>query len=147
MSERRVAPYGSWASPITVDMAASSSISLREPRLAGTHVFWTEGRPAEAGRQVIVRLDETGSSDLTPAPFNARTKVHEYGGGSYVVDPDGGTVYFSNAGDGRIYRQEAAGSPEAVTPEGRFRYGDLVWDGARERIVCVREDHTGLDQA
>src|SRR3954452_4657185 len=144
MAERRVAPYGSWASPITIDMAVSASTSLREPRLARGEIYWTEARPEEGGRQVIVRLDDAGPVDLTPAPFNARTMVHEYGGGWYTVDPDDGTVFFSKAADGRIYRQDRDGSPEPLTAPGDLRFGDFVWDGARGRIVCVREDHTGL---
>jgi dipeptidyl aminopeptidase/acylaminoacyl peptidase len=146
MTERRVAPYGSWASPITIDMAVSGSTSLREPRLVGGQIYWTEARPEEGGRQVIVRLDEAGPVDVTPAPFNARSMVHEYGGGWYTVDAERGTVYFSNGADGRIYRQERNEDPEALTPEGLLRYGDLIWDGVRDRIVCVREDHRALDR-
>lgn len=145
MVERRVVPYGSWSSPISIDMAVSGSTSLREPRLAGGAIYWTEGRPEEGGRQVIVRLDEAGPVDVTPPPFNARSTVHEYGGGWYAIDPNSGTVYFSNHADGRIYRQQRDGNPEALTSEGPMRYGDLTWDAVRARIVCVREDHTGLD--
>ena len=55
MAERRTLPYGSWSSPITIDMAVAGSTSLREPRVSGDAVYWTEGRPEEGGRQVIVR--------------------------------------------------------------------------------------------
>ena len=146
MSERRVLSYGSWLSPITVDMAVSASTVLREPRLAGNAVYWTEGRPKEKGRQVIVRwTPDAGVIDVTPAPFNARTMIHEYGGGWYVIDPVHGTVYFTSLADGRIYRQARDGEPVALTPEGAFRYGDLSFDWSQGRLVCIREDHTGLD--
>jgi hypothetical protein len=80
MIDRPELAYGSWPSPITIDSAVSSSLSLREVRLDGDDVYWTEGRPAEGGRQVIVRWNEAeGTSDVTPAPFNARTMAHEYG--------------------------------------------------------------------
>ncbi len=139
MNERRVLPFGSWPSPITVDMAVSSSIYLAEVRLDGEDVYWTEGRPAEGGRQVIVRWNETdGTVDVTPTPFNARTIAHEYGGGWYAVSD--GTVYFSNLEDGRIYRQDRNGQPVALTEEGPFHYGDLVVDRPRSRLMCVRED-------
>ena len=146
MSERRVLPYGSWPSPITVEMAIASSTSLREPRLAGSEVYWTDGRPEERGRQVIVRWAEAdGAVDVTPSPFYARTMANEYGGGWYAVGLNG-VVYFSNLADGRIYRQDRGATPVALTEEGPFRYADLVFDRAHNRVLCVREDHTGLSE-
>ncbi len=146
MSERRVLPYGSWPSPITIEMAVASQVSLREPRMFGDDVYWTELRPAEKGRQVIVRWNPTdGVEDVTPPPFNARTMIHEYGGGWYTSDHTRKAIYFSNLPDGRIYRQPIAGGPVPLTAAGPFRYGDLAFDLANARIVCVREDHTGLD--
>ncbi len=145
MADRRILPYGSWPSPITVDMAVSSQISFREPRVFGHDVFWTEGRPQEQGRQVIERWNETdGVVDLTPPPFNARTMIHEYGGGWYTVDPTRGTLYFSNLPDGRIYRQERDSSPQPLTADGPVRFGDLIFDAQRNRLICIREDHAGL---
>ncbi|MEO6351292.1 MAG: S9 family peptidase [Candidatus Limnocylindrales bacterium] len=146
MPDRPELPYGSWPSPITIEMAVGSNLSLREPRLDGDDVYWTEGRPSEGGRQVIVRWNERhGATDLTPAPFNARTMAHEYGGGWYAVD--NGTVYFVNLADGRVYRQTAGGTPEALTEEGPYRHGDLVVDHARSRLLCVREDMSPVQSA
>ncbi len=148
MAQRRVLPYGSWPSPITIDMAVASQVSLREPRFFGDGIYWTEGRPQENGRQVIVRWDaREGAVDVTPPSFNARTMIHEYGGGWYTVDPATETVYFSNLPDSRIYRQARGAAPVALTAEADVRFGDLVLDAARQRLVCVREDHTGLDHA
>ncbi|CAN5271441.1 S9 family peptidase [soil metagenome] len=142
MSQRAVLPYGSWPSPISVAMSVAGETSLREPRLDGQDVYWIEGRPQEGGRQVIVRWRQRdGAVDVTPAPFNARTMVHEYGGGAYAVRH--GLVYFSNLADGRIYRQAAGGTPEPLTEEAPHRFGDLVVDAARGRLLAVREDHTG----
>ena len=91
---------------------------------------------------VIVRRESDGkTSDVTPAPFSARTRVHEYGGGAFLVSA--GAVYFSNFADQRLYRQEPGGEPQAITPEEPLRYADGVFDAGRGRIVCVREDHTG----
>lgn len=141
MADRKVLPYGSWPSPISVDMAVSSSLDLREPRFDGEDLYWTEGRPQERGRQVIVRWNERdGAVDVTPPEFNARTMAHEYGGGWYAVAA--GTVYFANLGDGRIYRQPRDAAPVALTADGPYRYGDLTFDGARNRLLCVREDMT-----
>src|SRR6516162_7649580 len=99
------APYGSWKSPIASDLIAAQSISLSEPRFDGERVYWLEGRPQELGRYVVVRANPLGGAgtDMTPKPYNARTRVHEYGGASWTVA--NGDVYFSNFADGRLYRQ------------------------------------------
>jgi len=147
MANRSVRPYGSWAAPISVEKVVSAAISLREPRLDGARLHWIEGRPAERGRQVVVRWsEEEGTVDLTPPPFNARTMVHEYGGGSYTVA--GGTLYFSNLDDGRVYRRSAVGAqPQPLTPDGPYRFADLVVDSRHNRLLAIREDHTPLGQA
>ncbi|HUS22808.1 MAG TPA: S9 family peptidase [Aeromicrobium sp.] len=145
MTDKREVPYGAWPSPISIESAVSSFLHLAEVRLDGDDVYWTEGRPQEGGRQVIVRWNEhDGQSDVTPAPFNARTMAHEYGGGWYAVDT--GTVWFVNMADGRIYVQErgASSEPRPLTAEGPYRHGDLTVDRARGRLLCVREDTTPM---
>ena len=147
MTERRILPYGAWPSPISIERAVSGSLSVREPRFDGDHLYWTEGRPAEQGRQVVVRWSAaagTGSTieDVTPPAFNARTMVHEYGGGASAVRD--GVVYFANLADGRVYRQRVGDEPAPITPPGRQRYADLLVDGPRNRLLCVREDHERL---
>ena len=103
-----------------------------------------EGRPGEDGRNAIVRRTSDGSmEDVTPRPFNARTRVHEYGGGDFAVHED--TVYFSNFADQRIYRLPPGGEPEPLTPETGRRFADMVVDAGRNRLVAVREDHAGGD--
>ncbi|MGE0685745.1 MAG: prolyl oligopeptidase family serine peptidase [Dehalococcoidia bacterium] len=136
-----VAPYGSWKSPITADLIVSSTVGIGAPRLDGEDVYWLEGRPQERGRQVIIHRKPDGSTEeLNPAPFNARTRVHEYGGGEYLVA--GGNVYFSNFADQRIYRAVPGGEPQAVTHDEAMRYADAVLDAGRNRLVLVREDHS-----
>jgi dipeptidyl aminopeptidase/acylaminoacyl peptidase len=132
--------YGTWKSPITSDLIVAGSIRLGEVRLDGSDIYWSEGRPSEAGRSVVVRRSADGQiGDVTPAaPFNVRTRVHEYGGGAYIVAD--GVVYFSNFADQRLYRQ-ADGNPEPLTPT-EFRYADAVIDRQRNRLICIREDHT-----
>jgi dipeptidyl aminopeptidase/acylaminoacyl peptidase len=77
---------------------------------------------------------------MTPSLFNARTRVHEYGGGAFVVAD--GTVYFSNFDDQRLYRKDPGSEPRPITPEKELRYADGVIDRRRGRMICVREDHT-----
>jgi dipeptidyl aminopeptidase/acylaminoacyl peptidase len=141
----KVAPYGSWKSPITAELIAAGTIGLGQIALDGDDTYWVELRPAERGRSVIVHRTPDGrTNEVTAAPFNVRTRVHEYGGGAFCVAQ--GTVYFSNFGDGRLYRQAPGEAPQPLTPEGPFRYGDLVIDHHRRRIVCVREDHSAAGE-
>ncbi|KAA3646199.1 MAG: S9 family peptidase [Chloroflexi bacterium] len=137
---KQTAPYGSWKSPITSDLIASASIKLNEICFDGEDIYWTERRPSEAGRYVIVKRSPDGKmEDINPAPFNARTRVHEYGGGAFtVVD---GVVYFSNFSDQRLYRQLPGEEPVAVTPEAALRYADYHYDTHRQRMLCILEDH------
>ncbi len=149
MANRTAAPYGSWKSPITSDLIVSEMIRLGGVFADGSAIYWLEMRPREGGRYVLVRRQADGSvADVTPAPFNARTRVHEYGGGSVVIAD--GTVWFSNFGDQRLYRQDlrAPGqAPRPITSQAGFRYADGVFDRSHNSIICVREDHTqGEDQ-
>jgi dipeptidyl aminopeptidase/acylaminoacyl peptidase len=143
--DRIVAPYGSWRSQVRVEDVVADVIVLGEPWIDGDDVYWLEGRPLEGGRRVLVRASADGSTtDLTPPPFNVRDRVHEYGGGSYVVT--GGTVVFSNFADSRLYRLDpGAEEPIAITPEGPWRYADLRADPDRRRFYAVREDHSAGD--
>lgn len=136
-----VAPYGSWKSPITTDLIVSETIRLNQIALDGQVVYWLETRPAESGRNVIVRRKPDGATtDVTPENFNARTRVHEYGGGAFAVKND--IVYFCNDRDQRIYSQSVQSSPKALTAEGEYRFADLAVDDRRNQLICVREGHT-----
>ena len=118
-----VAPFGSWRSPVTSDLIADGSVILIDVRVDGDHVYWVEGRPQEEGRHVVVRYAKDGAAaDVTPAPFNARTKVHEYGGGAVLIDR--GTVYFTNFADQKLYRQDQSGQPRPIP---------VLWNGLPSR--------------
>src|SRR5262245_50403203 len=143
MSEVKVARYGSWKSPITSDLIVSGTIGLGQIAIDGDDVYWVETRPQEKGRYVVVKLTPDGKAvDFMPPSFNARTRVHEYGGGGFTVSD--GLVYFSNFADQRLYRFDGAGEPQAITPEADMRYADGVIDRKRNRIICVREDHSAI---
>jgi hypothetical protein len=142
----RTAAYGSWKSPITSDLIVAQSIALSEVQLNGEGIYWLEGRPQEQGRFVVVRTgaNDSEATDLTPKPYSARTRVHEYGSASWTVD--GGTVYFSNFADGRLYRSGAgAAHPEPLTPppptrERNWRFA-TDHDRIRQRWIGVRGSH------
>jgi len=137
----QVAPYGSWKSPITSDLIVSETIKFEQVVLDGSDIYWIERRPAEGGRCVIVRRTPGGTiTDMLPPPYNARTSVHEYGGGSFTVSD--GTIYFSNFSDQHVYRLIPGSSPQPIAFAEQMRYADYVIDHQRNRIICVREDHT-----
>jgi dipeptidyl aminopeptidase/acylaminoacyl peptidase len=146
MTYPNVAPYGSWKSPITADVVAAGEVGLEQVRLDGVDVYWTERRSQEAGRKVIVRRSPDGRvADITPVGFNARTRVHEYGGGDYAVS--NGTIIFSNFADQRLYVQRPGLEPWLLTPAADMRYADGQIDRRRNLFFCVREDHTGHGEA
>src|SRR5713226_164103 len=144
MTKPQVAPYGSWKSPITSDLIVSATIGLGPIVLdesGGSDIYWTELRPSEGGRNVLVRRTPDGQiSDITPPPFNVRTRVHEYGGTCFAINE--GTVYFSNFVDQRVYRMTPGSEAQPVTPAEDLRYADGRIDRQRNRMICVREDHT-----
>jgi dipeptidyl aminopeptidase/acylaminoacyl peptidase len=138
------APYGSWKSPITSALIVTDAINIVRPAqvaLDGKDIYWVETRPTENGRTAIVKWSHDGTvEDVIPPTFNARSTVHEYGGGAFTVGDS--TVYFSNFVDQRLYRQKLGGRPQPITPEVDVRYADGVIDRRRRRIICVCEDHT-----
>jgi len=121
-------------------------VRLGQVRPDAADVCWNEGRPAEAGRQVIVRRQPDGTlTDLLPESYSARTLVHEYGGLSYAVAR--GVVWFSNFSDQRVYWAELGREPVPITPEppepGAFRYADLALSPDGTVLAAVRERHLG----
>ncbi|MEV0867155.1 prolyl oligopeptidase family serine peptidase [Brachybacterium paraconglomeratum] len=174
-------PYGSWPSPLTADLLATGGTRLGSPRLVGREVWWSEGIATEGGRQAIVRTAgpvalppaegaegppaATGPTDrvtVLPAPFNARSRVHEYGGSSWSVvsapglDGQGPLVVFVNFADQRAYALREGQQPRPLTPVGpevesahgpSMRWADptvvTLADGTTE-VWWVCEDHAGL---
>jgi dipeptidyl aminopeptidase/acylaminoacyl peptidase len=143
-----VAGYGSWRSPITAELVSGAQVGLAQPSLDREAAYWLEIRPGEGGRTVLVRRPVGGAcADLTPEPFNVRTRVHEYGGGAYAARD--GIVLGANFADQRLYRLAPGAAPLPLTPEsgGRLRYADLEIDPAGERLFAVREDHRAGGEA
>jgi dipeptidyl aminopeptidase/acylaminoacyl peptidase len=135
------APYGTWKSPVTARTVAAGALRLGGIALDGNDVYWIEGRPRDGGRNVVVKRSADGRiADVTPAGTNVRTRVHEYGGAACTVCR--GSIYYSEFADQRLYRLEPGGTPEPLTPPGHWFYADGSIDESRQRLVCVREDHT-----
>ena len=148
MTQVQTAPYGSWKTPITSDLIVKESIGLGQVKMDGDHIYWVEMRPSEGGRQVIVRQAPDGSTvDVIPPGFNARTRVHEYGGGDYIANDS--IVYFSNFSDQQLYRKAPDSEPQLVSeasPDAQLRYADFVVDKSRDRLISIREDHRENDR-
>ncbi|CAH9018588.1 alpha/beta hydrolase family protein [Candidatus Nitrosacidococcus sp. I8] len=137
-----IKPYGTWQSPITTEQITQGTIGLGQTTLTKTGAYWLETRPQEGGRGVLMyRSDEEEIYEVTPVPYNIRTRVHEYGGGAYLVT-DEDRVFFSHFADQRLYAQELDTDPQPITPEGAYRYADGVYDKQRNRLIYVREDHS-----
>jgi hypothetical protein len=146
MTQIKTSPYGTWNSPITADLLATHSTKFGSVIPAVDATYWIEMRPEEGGRNVIVRRDTQGKiEDVTPKPYDVRTTVHEYGGGSFTFLGD--VVYFVNYEDQRLYRQTLGQEPAPITSVAEMRYADLVVDAERNRLICIREDHTGSGEA
>ncbi|PMC76095.1 prolyl oligopeptidase family serine peptidase [Brachybacterium sp. UMB0905] len=167
-------PYGCWPSPITAELLATGGTRLGAPQLVGDHVWWTEGIATEGGRQAIVRTagpvgyigahHEAEVVTVLPAPFNARSRVHEYGGASWTVvsgtdqDPDGPLVVFVNFADQRVYALREGQEPQPLTPVGpevpsahgpSLRFAEpapVILGGGIVEVWWVCEDHTGGEQ-
>ena len=138
--ERTVAPYGSWESPFKIERLTDRVVFLTEPVGAGGIRWWIEGRPEEGGRQVLVRRELDGTmTRLTPEGYNARSRVHEYGGGAALIS--GELVVVCDFVSGRLHRVVSPGELVAITPERQWRYADMVHDAGGNRLIAVREDH------
>ncbi|MEP7296718.1 MAG: prolyl oligopeptidase family serine peptidase [Burkholderiales bacterium] len=140
------APFGTWASPVTAQSIAEGSIRLGQLGVMGDDIFWSEGRPQEQGRNALVWRDASGRmTDLTPAPLNVRSRVHEYGGGAFKLGRKAG--FFVNDDDQQIWRIRGGEPPHALTAVPGMRHADIEIDAAHKRLICVREDHTGDGEA
>lgn len=141
MNTPQEADCGSWKSPITSDLIVSQSIGVGSLAVDRENIYWLEKRPQEQGRSVLVGYRQKGElKNFTPAPLSVRSKIHEYGGGAFVVDRN--AIYFSNYQDGRIYQQVIGTKPYPLTEQFDRRYGDLIVDRDRNRLICVCEDHS-----
>ena len=134
------AAYGAWASPLTAARATAGALRLGQIAVDGDDVYWLEGRASEGGRNVLVRSSAGGPpQDASPAGFDVRSRVHEYGGAAYAVHQ--GTIYASNFADQQLHAFTAGVAPKVLTPPGYF-YAQCRMDASRQRLLCVREDHT-----
>lgn len=144
MKQHMIADYGNWPSPITPSSLVEGVRGIGSLQYDSGFVYWLESRPEEAGRQTIMRWhQDSGMEEILPAPFNARSRVHEYGGTSYAVY--GNVIWFSHFDDQRLYRIIPGSDPQPITAESSvnsaLRFAACTPDISRNRLICVREDH------
>lgn len=143
MNAKKTAPYGTWPSPITSASIAADAVSLNEIRLHSSGSYWVERRPKENGRCVLVRHASGKTQDVLPAPYSARSRVHEYGGGVYCVTDDG--IFFVNDSDHNIYFYNYLLPPRVVTHTNNCQYADINFDAIRKHLVCIRQNELNAD--
>jgi dipeptidyl aminopeptidase/acylaminoacyl peptidase len=137
---KKIAPYGAWVSPVSVELMTEAAIGLSGLSVDGQDLYWLEARPRENGRTVLCRRREDCEiADLTPPPFNVGSRVHEYGGGAYAVAA--GVVVVSERTDGSVWLIEAGAAPRRIETPEDCRYADFEFDLPRRRVLAVRDDH------
>lgn len=142
MEAIRISTYGTWESPVTADWVIRSGVGVGHPSFDQNGLFWLESRPTEGGRSTVVRRLTNGEDiDCVPAPYNVRSRVHEYGGGSYTIAND--RLYFVNFQDQQVYGvvmgAESVEAPIQITNALNARFADLHVAG--DKLVCVMEQH------
>ena len=170
---RTTTPYGAWPSPISARSVAEGARRIDDLAAAGDCVCWLERRPEEGGRNVLVCLHpDGGTRTLTPGGFDVRSRVHEYGGGAFLLltgasaaapvgapavarafwpairaprsgEPELPPHVFVNFSDQRVYLTTAA-TTIPLTPSDDSRYADLVFDPHRHRLLAVQERPTAF---
>jgi dipeptidyl aminopeptidase/acylaminoacyl peptidase len=138
--KRKVAQFGSWSSPVSAALVARASRRVGGVQSVGGDIYWSESRPEEQGRQVIVRTGPDGrAEDVLAPPYSARSRVHEYGGGEFLAT--GAAIYFVNDRDQQVYLLGEDGSIARITDEKRMRFADPAFDRERRRLIAVAERH------
>ncbi len=137
-------PYGSWPSPLSAEGAAAAAPRLEGAAFVGDEIWWGQSVPEEGGRITVLRRTATGEVEsVLPAPWNARSSVHEYGGGAWAHGD--GVLFFVERGDGRVWAL-TPGDPEphALTPAAAgVRYGGLRWQHGT--LLAVEEDESDAE--
>ncbi len=130
--------YGSWPSPISAADVAGAATRFDGARFVGDEIWWAQSVPDEGGRMAVRRRQgDGGTRDVLPAPWSARSRVHEYGGGAWCATDDG-RLLFVEGSDQRVYALDDDGAPMPLTPgEDDTAFGGLVW--AAGRLLAVRE--------
>ncbi|MEM7175650.1 MAG: prolyl oligopeptidase family serine peptidase [Chlamydiota bacterium] len=133
-------PYGSWTSPITASLIVEKALRFGDVKISHGQIYWTEARPDEQGRSVIMTWEQQAARALLPTPYSARSRVHEYGGAAFLATPD--ALFFSHSKDNHLYSLSADGTCTALNCNESCRYAEPVFDFTRNFIYAIEEEHT-----
>ncbi len=140
---KTVMAFGFWPSAISAQAVAGSALRFGRVQVSDSAVYWSESRPTEKGRSPVMRWTEAGGvAELLHSPHSARSRVHEYGGGEFLVA--GGALYFVNDEDQEVYVADLASAdapPRRLTDVPDTRFADFAWDERRGRLITVGETH------
>jgi dienelactone hydrolase len=141
-SLKQVRPYGSWPTELGAERILAGALRLGAPQIDGGWIYWLEGRPAEGGRQAIVRARPgTSPEDVTPKDVNVRTLAHEYGGGEFRVQD--GLLVYSELAEQRVWLHDVdSGTAPRLLAEGGPRYADFAFSPDRCWLAAVEERHS-----
>ncbi len=145
--EKRTYAFGHWPSPISAASVAEGALRFGRLQVCADGVYWSEGRPAEKGRAPIMRWNRDGGIiEILPAPYSARSRVHEYGGGEFLIAD--GKLFFVNDADQDVYETILAPGADRnlrrLTNLPDTRFADFTWDTARKRLIGIGESHDPL---
>lgn len=134
-------PYGLWQSQFSIESIFKQPSIPTYPFEYAGHRYWLQALASEGGRTVLMRRGEGGGINLTPAGFNIRSRVHEYGGRCFCQHAE--YLLFNNFADGRIYRQSLVNPDDvvAITEANATVYGfaDLVSHPQSNSIIAITE--------
>ena len=137
---KEIQTLGQWNAVITAEKVVTKALRFSSLQSTGHYLYWCEQRSQEKGRGCLMRWDpEGGLKELLPKGYSARSRVHEYGGSEFCVAD--GKIYFVNESDQQIYHFSEGNDPEQITKAEKFRFADLVYDHARDRLIAVAEEH------
>ncbi len=152
--DKAVCKFGCWSSTVSAESVAGKTLRFQTLHGLGDTLYWTEQRPAEKGRSALVCALSVASSpagseqnyhlrELLEAPWSVATRVHEYGGNAFLVTEK--TIFFVNQEDQQIWsianapESKAPNPPVQITRIPDLRFADLIYDRARNRLICVAE--------
>ncbi|HYI50352.1 MAG TPA: prolyl oligopeptidase family serine peptidase [Microbacterium sp.] len=135
-------PYGSWPSPLSAAAVTAATPRIDGARFVGKEVWWGEGVAEEGGRTAVRRRTADGDVvDVLAAPWNVRSRVHEYGGGAWTAT-DEGILLFVEKTDQCVWALAPGEEPSVLTPADHgMRFGGLTWQAGK--LLAVRETHNG----
>jgi dipeptidyl aminopeptidase/acylaminoacyl peptidase len=154
--------------PLSAQTAVGRLPGLKEPKLVQgpgnvLWLIWLEQRPAEKGRTTAMmrRFGEPTSPqiELTPAPMNLRSRVHDYGGGVLATAADNNHLHLVWIDAGCLWLQQlcwgeassgqdvpaAKTPPERLTCPGPWELADGLLHLQHNQWIGIREQQ-GKDQ-